>query len=116
MADETMLIEKIFSRTALQDNLRIWGKLFIDKKTQLLGGWLIDSWCEGGAPYWQPHLNWVSKKDNKIYRVEMYIGIAGGSTVNHGEDTDIEADRAAFIRSKIAEWQQQWLEEEAKKF
>ena len=107
-------IERVFSGTARQDTLNIWGKLFIDKTGRGDDGWLIDSWCEGGAPYWQSRMNWVATKDKKIYLVQMNLGVHNSQMNICGEDADIEPGRAEFIRASIAKWERERLDEEAK--
>jgi len=108
-------IQRIYSRSAHKDNLRIWGKLFVSKTGRTVGGWLIDSWSEGGAPYWPPKSYWLDKKEDKLYQVQMNLGLAGASMNMGGEATDIEPDRAKFIRATLDQWELEWLVEEGKK-
>jgi hypothetical protein len=42
-------IEPIAHFNHMKDNLRIWGKLYIDKLNRTPGGWLVDSWSEHGS-------------------------------------------------------------------
>jgi hypothetical protein len=112
MADVPTPIKRVFSGYANQDNLNIWGRLFIDQTGRGADGWLVDSWSVGGAPYWQAHMNWVTTKDKKIYLLQ--IGIHSQTNI-YGEDTEIEPDRAEFIRASIAKWEREWLDEEAKR-
>jgi hypothetical protein len=42
MADVPTRIERVFSGNARQDNLNIWGKLFIDNTGKGEDGWLVD--------------------------------------------------------------------------
>jgi hypothetical protein len=106
-----MAVKIVFSGYERRDNLNIWGQLRIDNTGRGDDGWLVDSWSVGGAPYWQPHMNWVAIKDKKIYR--MSSGVRGSLTES-GEDTEIEPERAVFIQASIKKWEQEWLDEEAK--
>lgn len=115
MADIPTPIERVFSGYARQDNLNILGRLFVDKTGRGDGGWLVDSWSVAGAPYWQPHMNWVATKDKKIYLLQMKMGLNSSLTEMSGEDTEIEPERAEFILASIAKWEQEWFDEEAKK-
>ena len=115
MANEITQIEQIYSRAEFQGNLHMWGKLFVEKLNHTIGGWLVDSWSEGGAPYWQPQMHWFAKKDDKIYRVQMNIGMHGSTMNIFGEDTDIDLERAKFIRENVAKWEQDWIDSETKK-
>jgi hypothetical protein len=54
MADIPTRSEIVFNGNAQQENLNIWGKLFIDKTGQGNDGWLVDSWSHSGTPYWRP--------------------------------------------------------------
>jgi hypothetical protein len=114
MENERTLIEQIFHRSIVEGNLHIWGRLYVDKLGQTPGGWLVDSWSENGAPYWQPDMHWLANKDKVISRVHLNIGVFNGLLV-HGEDKEIEPERAKFIRATVAKWEQEWLAEEAKK-
>jgi hypothetical protein len=60
-------------------------------------------------------MNWVATTDKKIYRVQMSMGMHNSYTNIYGEDTEIEQDRAEFIRASITKWEREWLDEEAKK-
>jgi tRNA(Ile)-lysidine synthase TilS/MesJ len=108
-------IEKILSRLTNLDNLRMWGQLYVSKTGQTAGGWLVDSWSENGAPYWHPNMHWLDKKESKLYHVQLDIGFGHGSMNIHGEDTEIDPERANFIRTTVAQWEKEWLEDEAKK-
>ncbi len=108
-------VERILSRLTQKDNLRMWGKLYVSKTGQTVGGWLVDSWSENGAPYWQPKMHWLDKKENKLCHVQLNVDFGHSSMNIHGEDADIEPERAKFIRATVGQWEQEWLEAEAKK-
>jgi hypothetical protein len=60
-------------------------------------------------------MNWVATKGKKIYRVQMSMGMHNSQSNIYGEDTEIEPERAEFIRANMAKWEQEWFDEEAKK-
>ncbi len=109
-------LERIDSRlTRREDNLRMWGQLYVSRTGRTVGGWLVDSWSEHGAPYWRPKMHWFDKKENKLYHVYMNVDWGRSSLNLHGEATDIEPERAKFIRETLSKWEEEWLAEEAKK-
>jgi hypothetical protein len=101
-------IERIFSSMEVQDNLYMWGKLFIDKTGQGDNGWLVDSWSENGEPYWVARLNWVKAIDKTIHAVQMSVG----QMDIYPEDTEIEPERAKFILETIKKFERKWMEQE----
>lgn len=105
-------IEKVYNRLARKENLCMWGHLYLSKTGQTGGGWLVDSWSEHGAPYWQPKMNWLEKRENKLYRAYLNTGYGGGSIQLVGEDTEIESDRVKFIRDMVEQWELEWLKEQ----
>ena len=105
-------LQNIRSFAGHDDNLRMWGKLHVSQTGRTVGGWLVDSWSEHGAPYWQPKVHWFDKGENKFYHV--YMDFDRHSMNLHGEDTDIEPDRAKFIRKMLEKWELEWLQEQAK--
>lgn len=107
MADQ---LEQIRSFVGHEDNLHMWAKLFVSKTGRTVGGWLVDSWSTLGAPYWRPELHWFDK--NKFY--SAYIDFDRGA-MHRSEDKDIDPKRAAFIRKMVGKWEQEWLQDEAKK-
>ena len=115
MANEITQIEQIYSRAEFQGNLHMWGKLFVEKVKPHNRGLVSRFVSEGGAPYWQPQMHWFAKKDDKIYRVQMNIGMHGSTMNIFGEDTDIDLERAKFIRENVAKWEQDWIDSETKK-
>ena len=93
----------------------MWGQLYLDKAGRSAGGWLTDSWSENGSPYWQCKFHWYNIKDKKLYHAKLNIGIYGAGNMDvGGEDTDIEPERAEFIRDMIAKWELEWLQLQAK--
>lgn len=91
----------------------MWGKLYVSKTGKTVGGWLLDSWAENGAPYWRPELHWFDKGENKLHKV--YLGFENGSMKVAGVDTEIEPERDRFIRETIEQWETEWLQEEAER-
>ncbi len=106
-------IEMIRSFVGSEDNQRMWGNLYISKTGPTVGGWLVDSWSEHGAPYWQPRLHWFDKRENKFYHVFLNMDVAQMNL--QGEDKEIDPKRAAFIRKMLEKWELEWLQDEAKK-
>lgn len=60
-------------------------------------------------------MHWFDKKENKLYHVQLDIGFGHGTMSIHGEDAEIDPERAKFIRSTIAQWEEEWLDAEAQK-
>jgi len=108
------LYERVYSRVGYKDNLRIWGQLNLSKTGRTIGGWLVNSWSELGAPYWQSKLHWLDKGDKKLYRLSLKIGQGINLINTQIEDTDIESERSKFIREMVERWETEWLQEEAK--
>jgi len=108
-------IEKVDSRLTHKDNLRMWGQLYVSRTGRTVGGWLVDSWSENGAPYWHPKMHWFDKKENKLCNAYLKVDFGSSSMNIYGEDTEIDPERAKFIRATVAQWEQEWLEAEAKK-
>src|SRR5882762_183911 len=103
-------LEMARSFVGSEDNLRMWAKLYISRTGRTVGGWLLDSWSELGAPYWRPQLHWFDKGDEKFYRA--YLDFDRHSM--RREDTEIEPERAKFIRKMLEKWELEWLQDEAK--
>ncbi len=128
MRDETY-IEQASNHAGAQDNLSIWGRaaiilvyraalslqLYLNRKDRTVAGWLVDSWSTGGAPYWHPKIHWLAKDDGKIYRVYLNIDVRLHAMNLAGEATDIEPERADFIRANVAKWEMEWLDRASKK-
>ena len=93
----------------------MWGQLYVSRTSRTGEGWLVDSWSENGAPYWHPWMHWFEKKENKLYHVQLNVEFGHSSMNIHGEDTEIDPERAKFIRATVAQWENEWLAAEAKK-
>jgi hypothetical protein len=106
-------VEQVYSRMMHKENLRMWGKLYVSRWGQAAGGWLVDSWAENGAPYWRPRMHWLSRKENKLQKV--YLNFDTGAMQLAGDDSEIEPERAKFIRETVEQWETEWLQEESKK-
>ena len=104
-------VEQVYSRVAYKENLRMWGKLYLSRSVQLGGGWLTDSWAENGAPYWRPRMHWLDRKENKLQKA--YLNVKTGA-MHLAEDSEIEPERAKFIRETVEQWEVEWLKDEAK--
>ena len=92
--------------------LAIWGQLHLSTTGQTVGGWLVNSWSELGAPFWQPEMHWFDAGEKKFYRV--FLDIEGRSMNLIGEAIDIDAERASFIRKMIQKWEKEWLQRQPK--
>jgi hypothetical protein len=104
-------VQKIHSRVSHEGNLVMWGQLYLSNTGLTAGGWLVNSWSGIGAPFWTPKLHWLDKKENKL----CHVGLEQSSMNLGGEDTDIDPERAKFIRATVGKWEQEWLAEEGKK-
>jgi hypothetical protein len=103
--------EMVRSFAGYEDSKRMWGRLYVNRTGNTVGGWLLDSWSEHGAPYWMPKVNWFDKSDGKFYHVYLEFGRA----INlHGEDAKIEPERAKFIKKMLDKWELEWMQDEAK--
>jgi hypothetical protein len=107
-------VEKILSRITHKDNLRMWGQLYVSKTGRTVGGWLVDSWSEHGAPYWTPKMHWFAKQEGKLYHVQLNVDYGHSSMNIYGEDVDIASERSKFIRETLEKWELEWLEDESK--
>jgi hypothetical protein len=105
---------RVLKRRTAVGNTCMWGTLYIDPIGASYGGWLCDSWTDRGASaadMLQPEMHWLAKEDGKFHRVRMGTG---GVEV-FGVDTEIEPRREAFMRSTLAEWEQEYLDAEAER-
>jgi hypothetical protein len=105
-------VEMVHSRMTSKGNLRMWGQLYVSRTGRTVGGWVVNSWSEFGAPYWRPKMHWFDRKENKLCQMHLEFGQV---MQVHPEDTDIEPERAKFIRETVDKWEREWLAEEAKK-
>jgi hypothetical protein len=94
-----------------EDNLRMWGSLYISQTGRTAGGWIVNSWSELGAPYWRPRMHWFDKTENKFYHA--YLDLDRRSMNLHSEDKEIEPERVSFIRKMTGKWELEWLQEQA---
>jgi hypothetical protein len=109
-AEKIDRLQMIRSFVGSDDNLRMWGNLYTSQTGRTIGGWLVNSWSELGAPYWQPQMRWFEKGENKFYHVKLGVG---PSMNLHGEDEDIDPKRASFIRKMMDKWELEWLQDES---
>ena len=108
-------LEPIAHFNHMKDNLRIWGKLYIDKLNRTAGGWLVDSWSEHGSPYWQVCMHWVPNNEAKAYLLQLNVGFPRSDMNVYAEDKEIEPERLAFILECVAKWKDEWMASETKK-
>jgi hypothetical protein len=105
-------IERIRNFVGHEDNLHMWGQLNISRTGRTAGGWLLSSWSEPGAPYWNSKLHWFDRGDEKLYHA--YLDLDRPSVELRGEDTEIDAKRAEFIRKMLEKWELEWLQDKGK--
>jgi hypothetical protein len=87
----------------------MWASLYVDQTGEKVA-WLVDTWSEQGVmPHLKPKLHWVSHEDGKFYHVLLNIDYQNSLKISE-EDTEIEPHRAAFIRSTLATWEQEYGE------
>jgi hypothetical protein len=86
-----------------QNNMCVWGHLFVNTNDREIAGWRLNSWSFNGPPYWIPKMYWLDRSTNKLYH-------------DHGlrlsPVQDIEQDREAFMKESVAQWEVEWLNEE----
>ena len=93
-----------------EDNLQIWGQLYVSQTGRTLGGWLVTSWSEvGAAPYWAPEQHWFDRVENKFYYA--HVDFDRRSMNLRSEDKNIDPKRASFIRKMTDKWELEWLRE-----
>jgi hypothetical protein len=116
MADDREPIEQVQSRSAVVGTVSMWGKLYVHKLNRKVVGWIVDTWTEVGIePRLHPKMHWVSRTDGKIHHMSI-AGNYGAAIADLGEDTEVEPNRAAIIETNLARWEQEWLEQQNKKF
>jgi hypothetical protein len=107
-------IDRVYSRNGKLGNLSMWGTLHVSRHTRRVKGWIVDSWSQGGHPYLNPKMHWVSFPDYKFHHMRLNIDFR--STIEVGpEDQDIDPVRLVFVHGTLKQWEQDWLEEESKK-
>ena len=106
-------MQQVRSFVGGEDNLQMWGTLYASQTGHTVGGWLVNSWSQFGAPYWRPLMHWFDKGENKFYHA--YLDLDRRSMNLHSEDKEIEPERASFIRKMLKKWEGEWLQDEAKR-
>ena len=94
-----------------EENLRMWGQLYVSATRKTVGGWLVNSWAESAPPYWQPQMHWFDRGDDTF--THAYLDLDRRALVQYGEDKGIDAERVAFIRRMTAKWEDEWLKEQS---
>jgi len=113
-ADRRGLAERVYSRRTLLGDLAIWGTLHVRRGTREPIGWIVDSWSQGGPPFLNPKMHWVSLPDYKLHLMRLNVDF--NSTLEiFPEDENIESERLVFVRATVKQWEREWLEEEAKR-
>ena len=107
-------LEMVRSFVGYEDNNRMWGKIYVSRTGRTVGGWLLDSWSEHGAPYWRPKLHWFDKGDGKFYHAYLDLD-RQAIHLRSGDDKEVEPERAKFIKKMLDKWELEWLQDEAKK-
>jgi len=103
-----MQIEKVLSRTTTAADVSMWATLHVSRPDGKAIGWLVDSW----GVHMRPRMNWISREEDKFYRVYVTIDTGRNSISIREEDTDIEPRRAAFIRATLEMWEQEWVDQQ----
>jgi hypothetical protein len=107
-------IDRVYSRNGRLGNLAMWGTLHVSRRTRRVKGWIVDSWSQGGPPFLNPKMHWVSFPDYKFHHMNLNIDFR--STIEVGpEDQDVDPVRLVFVHGTLKQWEQDWLEEESKK-
>jgi hypothetical protein len=102
-------LQKLLSRSTVAESIGIWGALHTNMRGEIVG-WLVDTWTEETlAPPLCPRMHWVPRTDRKFYQVKLSMGYLSSMMILD-EDTDIESNRAAFIKKTLQLWEQQWLD------
>jgi hypothetical protein len=112
MSVATQLV-KVLSRDTAHPAISMWGTLHTDQLTGAVVGWIVDTWSERGVmPPLLPKMYWVPKEDGKFYHMRLNVDNRSSLAV-FGVDTEIEPQRAAFIRATLAIWEQEYWQEKA---
>ena len=108
-------IERILARKTVAEKITMSANLYANRLNGVIEGWTVNTWTESGiTPILEQRMHWVQKDNGKFY--DMHLNIGGESPiVLDGEATDLESQRAAVIKSTLAIWDQEWLEEEGNK-
>jgi len=109
MNETTTPFKMVFSRSIAAPAISMTGHLFTNKTDGAILGWLVNTWTERGViPPLRPRMHWLPKQDGKLHQAILmldYLALQPGN-----EDTDVEPHRAAFIRSTLAIWEQEYSE------
>ena len=107
--NETMTpFKMVFSRSIVAPAISMTGHLFATKTDGAILGWLVNTWTERGViPPLRPRMHWVPKQDGKLHQAVLMLDY--GALQPGGEDTDVEPHRAAYIRSTVALWEEEYL-------
>jgi hypothetical protein len=104
---------KVLNRRTTDGKISMWGILHLNSSGGRLAGWLCDSWTEAGASPLDvllPRLYWLSKEDDKFHLAQLNIPFVGKSIITLGPvDESIEPRREAFMRSTLAEWENEYF-------
>ena len=84
------------------------GQLYMSVQTGAMLGWLVITRTERGVMPPLNKMHWVWKEDGKLRGAIRQMDYNGAQNLD--EDTEIEPHRAAFIRSTLALWEQEYLE------
>src|SRR5690242_17912935 len=106
----------ILSRSATDGHISMWATLHLNTQGGRFAGWLCDSWTEAGAPSADvllPRLHWLSKEDDQFHLAKLNIPVAGTGSIEIGPiDEKIEPRRAAFLRAKLSQWENEYLSDQ----
>jgi hypothetical protein len=106
------VLRRVYKRSGSASNLSMWASLHVSQETGKVKGWIADSWSTGGSPYLQPKIHWVSFPDYKFHHMQLNVDF--NSSIQVGpEDTEIEPNRLFFVRSKLREWELDWIAEKS---
>lgn len=111
MAESPEQAERILSRRTTGGTISMWGTMHVNRLTRKVIGWIVDTWTESGIePHLTPRMLWVSREDGKFCNMGLEVGVRSVVRV-FDEATDIEPHRAAFIKTTLALWEQEWLDQ-----
>ncbi|MBZ5662696.1 MAG: hypothetical protein LAO08_20025 [Acidobacteriia bacterium] len=95
---------RVFSRSTVHTAISMWASLHLGETGKAID-WLVDTWTEiGVTPPLKPKLHWVSHEDGKFYDVQLNIDFRSSLKL-FGKDSEIEPNRAAFIRATLRAWE-----------
>jgi hypothetical protein len=106
-------VVKVFTRQISNGPISMWATLYLNTEGGKIAGWLCDAWTAAGtsgAERLPPRLHWLSREDNRFYRVALDIPVVGRSAMKLGAiDTEIEKRRETFIRATLALWENEYF-------